>query len=281
MENWVLGLLTLSAGERASDDGAGLPLGAGGPGADLIYWLRVAAGLAAALLALRFGLRLYRSRAWTPAPPDPREAAVDKAVAAFLPAVTQERPLVPRTLPASPFSAGRDLTKLGREIEIAAQACVRLSRTVGLISFDFPMIEAIAREQGARAADEAGALLADAFRSSIRATDHVAWLGRSEMLVCICLLESMRDLRSIAARLMAVAQARGLLAAADASTGFAIYPLNGYDGSELIAAAQAARRQSGLNAPTVANPTLLARCKRKRSRRLAAPAAVQRSGSIR
>lgn len=172
---------------------------------------------------------------------DAHERRVSEAVAAIRPGVEEagRLALVPRTLPHSPFTT-LDAATLESQIEIAAEACVRLSRTVGLIYFEVPAYAEIERQEGKQRADEIMSALAEALRHYLRVTDHVAVLDGNQIVVCVCLLDKATDLEGVAKRLAVIVQRHKLDGEANAMArpGLSVYPLHGYSGSELIAAAK-------------------------------------------
>jgi endoglucanase len=198
---------------------------------DIFSYLRLIAGAFTVLTGLYFLVRHVNQK--------PEDEAADESNANWRPAPGQYD-LVPRTLPENPFTSSNKLGTLAAEIEAAAAASVRLSRTVGLIYFEFPALAAFEAQSGAEASDNLVVLLAQDFRRGLRATDHVAILNRRQILVSICLLAGRTDLETIAARLTATARRRDLIEAHAPSSpaGLAIYPLDGYGGLELIEAAK-------------------------------------------
>ncbi|PPD46117.1 MAG: hypothetical protein CTY15_01700 [Methylocystis sp.] len=236
--------------------------------ADLFSYLRMTAGVFAVLAGFYY---LLRRQGESPAD-DP---AADRA-AGWQPAPGQYD-VVPRTLPTNPFSGAASLAALIDELEMAAAASVRLSRTIGLVFFEFPAVSAIETAQGADAADAVIASLAQDFRRAVRATDNVIILGRRQILVTICLLAGRKDLETVASRLTAAARRRALIEedAPSLPVGLAMYPLDGYSGAELIDAAKrhyaelrpAQPEPQHVKQPeTIGEATMQARV-RKRSRR--------------
>jgi endoglucanase len=222
----------------ASGGGALLPVqdDGGGP----VYYFRVAAEVLVAVAALVWLIQ----RKITPAqetPVDEKEKLVSEAISAIGPALEgKPLPLVPRTLPHSPFTATKHIPTLAQEIEVAAAACTRLSRSIGLIYFEIPAFEALEKEVGAAEADAKVEALATTLRNALRATDNVVVLERKEILICICLMASASDLNSVATRLYARVDRSELAAmgAVFSAPGLAVYPLNGYDGLTLIESAR-------------------------------------------
>lgn len=194
-------------------------------------------------LLLAYGALLLARRRKRPAvdEAEARERRVADAVAAIRPGVDEASrlALVPRTLPHSPFTAV-DAATLEGQIEIAAEACVRLSRTVGLVYFEVPAYAEIERQEGKQRADEIVSALAEALRHYLRVTDHVAILDGNRIVVCVCLLDKATDLEGVAKRLAVIVQRHKLGGEANALVrpGLSVYPLHGYSGAELIAAAE-------------------------------------------
>jgi endo-1,4-beta-D-glucanase Y/GGDEF domain-containing protein len=218
--------------------------------ADLFSYLRIVAGA----LTVLAGLYYLLSRADNESGEEPADDPSGMG-GRWKPAPGQYD-IVPRTLPQNPFSSSGGLPVLAEEIETAAAASVRLSRTVGLIYWEFPALSAIEKEQGAQAADALIASLAQDFRRALRTTDNVAILNRTQILVVICLLAGRKDLETIASRLTAAARRRDMLDADAPSlpAGLAIHPLDGYSGLELIESARRRYRELRPETPADAPP---------------------------
>lgn len=214
--------------------------------ADILSYLRVIAGAFTVLAGLYYLL----SRADEQAEEEQTEAQ-DRAP--WTPAPGQYD-LVPRTLPQNPFTSSNRVEVLADEIEAAAEASVRLSRTVGLIYFEFPALAAFEAENDPESADHLIASLAQDFRRALRGTDHVAILDRRQILVSICLLAGRKDLETVASRLTAAARRRDLVdeGAPSLPAGLAIYPLDGYGGRELIESARRHYRELRPEIPSAA-----------------------------
>jgi GGDEF domain-containing protein len=153
--------------------------------------------------------------------------------------------LVPRTLPKNPFSGSADLSVLGSEIEAAAAACQPLNRTVGLIYFEFPKVDAIERAQGAGWGRVNMDALAADFRRVLRATDYVAVLGPDQIVVVLCLLADRKDMENVAFRLSAAARRCDIIEedAPSLPVGLAIWPIDGRGGATLIQSARKRYRE--------------------------------------
>ncbi|WP_442756466.1 glycosyl hydrolase family 8 [Methylocystis sp. JAN1] len=237
--------------------------------ADIFSYLRVIAGVLTVLGGLYYLLNRSdqepeeeRTEAQNPAPWKPAPGQYD---------------LVPRTLPQNPFKSSSRIDILAREIEAAAEASVRLSRTVGLIYFEFPALVAFEAENGAEGSDQLIASLAQDFRRALRETDHVAIINGRQILVSICLLAGRKDLETVASRLTAAARRRDLIdeGAPSLPAGIAIYPLDGYGGLDLIESARRHYRELRPEVPapethaeaSVTTPPHQPHQTRKRSRR--------------
>jgi hypothetical protein len=145
----------------------------------------------------------------------------------------------PRTLAKSPFSRDPTLPQLAEQIKVAAQASKRLGRTVGLIYFELTEPENNLRAQSS-GTKEIEAMLNE-LRLQLRASDHIGVFNGKEIVVCICLLISARDLEIIGKRLLSLARSRGFIDTDPNifAIGYAIYPQNGREGAQLISAARA------------------------------------------
>lgn len=240
--------------------------------ADLFSYLRVIMGALTVLAGLYYLLSRVDSESSEERPED----QTAPGGAGWKPAPGQYD-IVPRTLPQNPFSTSTSLSVLADEIETAAAASVRLSRTVGLIYWEFPLLVSYEKAHGVQAVDALIESLAQDFRRALRATDNVAILNRRHFLVSICLLAGRKDLETIASRLTAAARRRDMLEedAPSLPAGLAIYPLDGYSGLELIESARRRYREllpeapeNDLNADTsVSQPATQPEQTRKRSKR--------------
>ena len=146
--------------------------------------------------------------------------------------------VVPRAFEQSPFSSDPTLEQLAEEIKIAAQASRRLGRAFGLMYFATDSYCCGMRpSRKSRNLDS----LIEKLKQQLRNSDHVGVFNGKEIVVCICLLMAPRDLETIASRLWRVGKESGLINGdpADPAIGYAIYPRNGYEGAQLIAAARA------------------------------------------
>jgi GGDEF domain-containing protein len=209
-------------------------------------------GAAGALGALGFGLllasgvllRVWRRKRSSAQEDELRQKQVSDALEVIrsnLESLERSAAPAPRTLAHSPFGAEGALES---QIEAAAEACVRMSRTIGLIYFEVPFYAEIENKKGKAQAYAALSALADVMRRYLRATDHVEALGGDQIVVCVCLLEKAADLKSVAKRLSTIVDRHeaGGEGGAEVRPGLAIYPLDGSSGAELIAAARRSYR---------------------------------------
>lgn len=207
--------------------------------------------LGAGFLLVYIAIVLARGRKRPQSADGAHEKQVSDAVAAIRPVLERRNrlTLAPRTLPHSPFMAVR--APLEDQIEIAAEACLRLSRTIGLVYFEIPAYAEIERREGKDRADAIVSALADAMRHHLRVTDHVVVREGHQIIVCVCLLDNASDLEGVAKRLAIIVQRHRLGGDGDALArpGLAVYPLHGCAGSDLIDAARrsyhAAREAGG------------------------------------
>jgi hypothetical protein len=236
---------------------------------DIFSYLRVIAGAFTVLAGLYYLLSHVDQQ--------PEEERTEEPARAPWKPAPGQYDLVPRTLPQNPFTASNRVDVLAREIEAAAEASVRLSRTVGLIYFEFPALAAFEAENGVAGADSLIASLAQDFRRALRETDHVAIVNGRQIIVSICLLAGRKDLETVASRLTAAARRRDLVdeGAPSLPAGIAIYPLDGYGGLDLIESARRHYRElrAEISAPErraeafVTAPPAHPHHTRKRSRR--------------
>jgi endoglucanase len=200
----------------------------------LAFYLRCAFGGLAATSALVWAIRKFDRKHLVEKPGEHEEFSYG-ALSIIPPTNEGSQALVPRTLPHISFTHTSDTAILGRQIECAADACVRLSRTIGVLYFELGSFETLDRELGAEDVDLKVAALISELRRLLRATDYAARLDRNQIVICICLLANSADLRNIANRLRGAIQRHGF---GPQPAGHAIYPLNGYIGEELINAAR-------------------------------------------
>jgi len=200
----------------------------------LMFYLRWALGGLVATTALFSMVRRINLKSLSPKP-EARESLFLNA-ASIIPRRNDDALMeAPRTLPYNPFTHSSDTAILGRQIEIAAEACVRFSRTIGVIYFEVGSLKKLDRQLGAQVVDLKVAALVAELGRLLRATDYIATPERNQIVICICLLENTTDLKSIAARLWETVQRHGIV---PQPAGYSVYPLNGYSGEELINAAR-------------------------------------------
>ena len=146
---------------------------------------------------------------------------------------------VPRVLPLNPFDSPTSAHTFEGQIELAAQACLQLSRTIGIIYFELDTYESIEICHGPVIAGNTVANLALELRRALRSGDHVAILNQNQIVVCITLLSDATDLKSIACRLQKVwRRTDGGSIAQELHPGLAVYPMHGYQGGDLIESAR-------------------------------------------
>ena len=164
---------------------------------------------------------------------------------------------VPRVLPLNPFDNSTSTSTFEGQIELAAQACLRLSRTIGIIYFEVISHAKMEKQHGAVIAGNAVAHLALELRKALRTGDHVAILNHNEIVVCITLLSDATDLKSIAGRLQKIWQRLDFGSATqEADPGLAVYPMHGYQGGDLIESARAKYRSGRVTLADPCNPTI-------------------------
>jgi diguanylate cyclase (GGDEF)-like protein len=148
--------------------------------------------------------------------------------------------LVPRTLKGDIFSPVHAHLTLENKIELAAEASLRHSRTIGLVVLQIPAFAEIAARHGRHVADKLIGTVAMELCSSVRRGDHVAVRDNGEIIVCVTLVAVRDELSRIAARLLTVIHGLGSASEPSftAEAGLSIYPLDGYSGEELIESAR-------------------------------------------
>lgn len=161
---------------------------------------------------------------------------------------------VPRHLLKNPYGTGFHHLTFDEQVKIAIEASLRSARVIGVIHFTFPTTskgELVRSDENPRPDIR---VVADRFRSRLRQTDCVRLLAKNEIAVFISLLSNVTDLESIATRLSYVAKESGfsLGTGLQDRPGLAMYPLDGYTGTDLISAAKnhaASLDVLALNAP--------------------------------
>lgn len=226
-----------------------------------ISWSLMLGG--AALVAGLAWLGGRRQRRGPTTPSDVREREISDAVSAVSQAMGKPRlRIAARTLPISPFAPSADPMALGRQIEVAAEACVRLDSKIGLIYFEPPTVAESRNTGGGAAATVMVAALAAELRRWLRPADHVEVVNQNQIVCCICPLETRQDLESVAKRMCAIVRRMGLAGngalEAPVPAGLAMYPIDGYSGQELI---DCARRDYFRNTENVADAPLIEQTK--------------------
>jgi hypothetical protein len=193
------------------------------------------------MLGLALGVFYFaKRRAWMHFREEcPNEEVIDEVVDALSKDKSgRSYAIVPRALPTTPFTEQNDIDTLARQIEIAAKASTRLSRTVGLIYFEPQNYAECIERHGSEKTRQVMSSLVSELRQSLRSSDHVTLLGDSQVLICVCLLSGLTDLESITRRMFSIVARLGLTGRTTQRAGLAIYPINGYSGGELIRAAE-------------------------------------------
>lgn len=145
----------------------------------------------------------------------------------------------PRALFENPYGAEYAGLTLNDRVRVAIEASLRASRVIGVIVFHLPRVISNGRtmEVSERQVEELAALL----RSKLRQTDGVVRLGDGSIAVFISLLATKGNLNKIAHRLYTETQQFFISAPASQplAPGTAMYPIDGYEPEDLIAAAHA------------------------------------------
>jgi len=160
---------------------------------------------------------------------------------------------VPRELLKNPYGPAFNHLSFDERVNIAIEASLRARRVIGVIHF---FIDTTHKGEVVRKEDGPGPVmreLAERFRKRLRPSDCVRLMGENEIAVFISLLSNTTDLQSIATRLSRVVTESGLCPAPARlpKAGLAIYPVDGYLGTELIRAAK--KRTAPLDLPPLAS----------------------------
>lgn len=126
----------------------------------------------------------------------------------------------------NPFDpAGADLP-LDRRISLAAEASAEFSRGVSVLYLQTPAT-----------VDPEGALAV--LRGALRPSDHAEMIGPDEIVACLNLIRDLSNVDGVVARLTQRLHERGWPQDMPPRFGRALYPMHGYSGADLIAAARA------------------------------------------
>jgi hypothetical protein len=171
---------------------------------------------------------------------------------------------VPRELLRNPFSAAFDGLGLAERVSIAAEASARAGRRIGTIvlkppaslaeSAAMPVTHQQAVDGGARqdvrVQDHIQAGIFDQvvahLRSKLRSSDYAGIADGNTIVIFVSLLKTRDDLLAIARRMQVEANAalrasgvaQGISTGSVGTPGIAIYPLDGYDASDLYETAR-------------------------------------------
>lgn len=147
-----------------------------------------------------------------------------------------------------------DVSNISRRIDEAVEASLNAGFTIGVISCEIighqDLITAIGQPAMNAAMDDILARLA----ASIRESDSVARVDQSGFVICIALLAEKAHLESVAQRLRAIVEERLRTHSGTdmflAGMGLAMYPIDGYTGTEMFGKARAATQPALLPANT-------------------------------
>jgi hypothetical protein len=143
------------------------------------------------------------------------------------------------------------------QIEAAAETSVWCGRSTGIVYFEIQADGAAAPAERQAKSKRSAANVASQLRRALGPVDFVRVLNGGEIVVCLPLLFGAAELRERAERLrdaieeLKLAGAPGL-----AKAGTAMYPLDGYDGASLIAAA-GAKCRAAQGKPQSSSPYVL------------------------
>lgn len=126
----------------------------------------------------------------------------------------------------NPFDPARADLPLDRRISLAAEASAEFSRGVSVLYLQTPA-----------SVDPEGALAV--LRGSLRPSDHAEMIGPDEIVACLNLIRDLSNVDGVIGRLTQRLHERGWPQDAPPRFGRALYPMNGYSGADLIAAARA------------------------------------------
>lgn len=131
------------------------------------------------------------------------------------------------TLPfENPFDPARADLPLDRRISLAAEASAEFSRGVSVLCLQTP---ASVEPEGALAV----------LRASLRPSDHAELIAPDEIVACLNLIRDLSNVDGVIGRLTQRLHERGWPQDTPPRFGRALYPMHGYSGADLIAAARA------------------------------------------
>ncbi|MGO9771051.1 MAG: hypothetical protein ACLPSW_16190 [Roseiarcus sp.] len=143
------------------------------------------------------------------------------------------------------------------QIEAAAETSVWCGRSTGIVYFEIQADGAAAPAEPQAKSKRSAANVASQLRRALGPVDFVRVLNGGEIVACLPLLFGAAELRERAERLRDSVEDLKLAGAPSlAQAGTAIYPLDGYDGASLIAAA-GAKCRAAQGKPLSSNPYVL------------------------
>lgn len=152
-----------------------------------------------------------------------------------------------RQLPfENPFAASAGDLSLEDRITLAAERSKQFGRSICILHCSVPGYQERSASHGRAAADAMVAKIAESMRERVRPSDHVAIVGKSQIVVCLNLIKDLTNSQLVADRL-----GRGIAALPDWPAphapifGRALYPMHGYNGADLIEAARSRSRRDG------------------------------------
>ena len=126
----------------------------------------------------------------------------------------------------NPFDPAHSDLPLDARITMAAEASAEFSRGASVLYLRTPPN-----------VDAAGVLAI--LRAAVRPTDHVEMIGPGEIVACLNLIRDLSNVDGVIARLTQRLHDNGWPQGAPPRFGRALYPMHGYSGADLIAAARA------------------------------------------
>lgn len=149
--------------------------------------------------------------------------------------------VVPRTLCNNPLAAAH-AAPLADRIDMALEASTLYSRSFGVVCYDLESYRRIARSHGDVAAEAAMEFLLGMLQLLLRPTDRTECVGKGRFVICLALLpdeETLHAVRERVAKAMREMRFEALNGdRMEYDSGFAIYPVHGKCGADLIAHAQ-------------------------------------------
>jgi GGDEF domain-containing protein len=151
--------------------------------------------------------------------------------------------VVPRTLCNNPLAAAH-AAPLADRIDMALESSALYGRSFGVLYYDLESYRRIARSHGPVVAEAAMEFLLGMLQLLLRPTDRTERVGKGRFVICLALLpdeETLHAVRNRAAKAMreiCIEAINGQKMEYD--SGFALYPVHGKCGADLVAHAQRA-----------------------------------------